>query len=116
MMDPYRVLGVSPNASEEEIKKAYRKVLPTISFSFQLAIKLHPDKNSYPGAADAFKRVSAAFSVLSDETKRSQYDSNPVPFRFLLGLPLVPQRFERVQQPAVRRFPGTVRLQPRLRS
>ena len=75
---------MSTNASTEEIKKAYRKVLISISFSFQLAIKLHPDKNSYPGAADAFKRVSAAFTVLSDETKRSQYDSNPVHFSLLL--------------------------------
>ncbi|OQR83532.1 DnaJ subfamily B protein [Achlya hypogyna] len=60
----YAVLGVDKSADENEIKKAYRK----------LALKLHPDKNSAPGAEDAFKAVGKAFTVLSDEQKRSDYD------------------------------------------
>ncbi|CEG46417.1 Molecular chaperone (DnaJ superfamily) [Plasmopara halstedii] len=60
----YEVLAVQQNATESEIKKAYRK----------LALKLHPDKNSAPGAEDAFKAVGKAFAVLSDHDKRAHYD------------------------------------------
>ncbi|OQS05283.1 DnaJ subfamily B protein [Thraustotheca clavata] len=60
----YDVLGVAKTADENEIKKAYRK----------LALKLHPDKNSAPGAEDAFKAVGKAFTVLSDDQKRADYD------------------------------------------
>jgi molecular chaperone DnaJ len=63
--DFYKILGVAENASGEEIKKAYRK----------LAKQYHPDANpSDATAADRFKEVSEAYSVLSDETKRKQYD------------------------------------------
>jgi DnaJ homolog subfamily B member 12 len=62
--DYYEVLGVSKDDNEEEVKKAYRKI----------ALKVHPDKNPAPQAAEAFKKVSAAFSVLSDSQKRAHYD------------------------------------------
>jgi len=63
--DYYEVLGVSRNATQEEIKKAYRK----------LALKYHPDQN--PGnkeAEEKFKEITEAYSVLSDEEKKSMYD------------------------------------------
>ena len=63
--DYYEVLGVSKNATPDEIKKAYRK----------MAVKYHPDKN--PGdkeAEEKFKEAAEAYDVLSDEKKRAQYD------------------------------------------
>ena len=66
MEDLYEILGVSKNASQSEIKSAYRK----------LAVKYHPDKNPDDKAAEEkFKKITAAYDVLSDETKRRQYDS-----------------------------------------
>jgi curved DNA-binding protein len=63
--DYYKILGVERNATEQEIKKAYRK----------LALKYHPDRN--PGKKDAeekFKEINEAYQVLSDPQKRSRYD------------------------------------------
>ena len=63
--DYYEVLGVSKNASDDEIKKAYRK----------LAIKYHPDKNPGDKEAEAkFKEINEAHDVLSDKQKRARYD------------------------------------------
>ncbi|XP_060042329.1 dnaJ homolog subfamily B member 14 [Erinaceus europaeus] len=62
--DYYEVLGVSKDAGEEDLKKAYRK----------LALKFHPDKNHAPGATDAFKKIGNAYTVLSSPEKRKQYD------------------------------------------
>ncbi|KAJ8262195.1 hypothetical protein GJAV_G00163580 [Gymnothorax javanicus] len=62
--DYYEVLSVSKEASEEELKKAYRK----------LALKFHPDKNHAPGATEAFKKIGNAYAVLSNPEKRKQYD------------------------------------------
>ncbi len=62
MKDYYKILGVSKNASKEEIKKAYRK----------LAHKYHPDKKG--GDEAKFKEINEAYQVLSDDKKRAQYD------------------------------------------
>jgi len=64
--DYYNVLGVNKNASDEEIKRAYRK----------LAMKYHPDKNpNRKEAEERFKEINEAYAVLSDKEKRKQYDT-----------------------------------------
>lgn len=60
--DYYKILGVDKNSSDDEIKKAYRK----------LAHKYHPDKTG--GDSEKFKEINEAYQVLSDKTKRGQYD------------------------------------------
>ena len=62
--DYYEVLGIAKGASEDEIKKAYRK----------LAKKYHPDVNKAPDAEEKFKEINEAYEVLSDPQKRATYD------------------------------------------
>lgn len=69
--DYYEILGVSKQATDAEIKKAYR----------QLALRFHPDKNQYEGisfhnlgAKEVFKKVSNAYSTLIDAEKKAHYD------------------------------------------
>lgn len=77
MANLYETLGVSKTATQAEIKKAYHK----------LARTLHPDVNPDKKAAEKFKKVSAAYELLSDADKRKRYDAgeidengNPTPF------------------------------------
>lgn len=63
--DYYEVLGVERNATRDQIKHAYRR----------LALQCHPDKNKDPGASAKFRELAEAYAVLSDETKRKEYDT-----------------------------------------
>ena len=73
MKDYYKILGIPPSASQQEIKKAYRT----------LAFKYHPDKNPESSLAEAqFKEIQEAYSVLSDSYKRGKYDDE----RWLMGM------------------------------
>jgi len=63
-LDFYRVLGVSPNAGDDEIKNAYRLA----------ARRFHPDVNKAPGAVALFRDINAAYETLSNPLKRGQYD------------------------------------------
>ncbi len=66
--DPYKLLGVAKTASEGEIRKAYRS----------LAKKLHPDVNKDPKDAERFKKISAAYTLLSDKQMKAQYDRGQI--------------------------------------
>jgi DnaJ-class molecular chaperone len=69
MRDPYEVLGVSKGASQEDIKKAYRK----------LAKKLHPDANKKdPKAATKFAELNGAYEIVGDESKRKAFDRGEI--------------------------------------
>jgi len=65
MMNPYTTLGIDRTASEDEIKKAYRKI----------AIKCHPDKNPSKEAEDKFRKATEAYDILKDPVKRKNYDT-----------------------------------------
>src|SRR6202020_3454667 len=62
--DYYEALGVSRDASQDEIRQAYRRLAP----------RYHPDVNKEPGAEDRFKEISEAYEVLRDPEKRARYD------------------------------------------
>ena len=65
MTDYYKILRVSKEASEIDIKKAYRR----------LALEFHPDKNKSPNAHDLFVEIVTAYEILSNPTKRAEYDN-----------------------------------------
>ena len=62
-MDPYHILGVSPNATPDEIKNAYRRLVK----------QFHPDKNSSEEAKEQVRLINAAYEILSDPVQRSHY-------------------------------------------
>lgn len=62
--DYYKILGITKTATDDEIKKAYRKQ----------ALRYHPDKNKTIGAEEKFKEIAEAYEVLSDKKKRDIYD------------------------------------------
>lgn len=62
--DYYKILGIPKTATDDEIKKAYRK----------LALRYHPDKNKAANAEEKFKEVAEAYEVLSDKNKREVFD------------------------------------------
>ncbi len=64
MENLYNILGVSPTASAEEIKKAYRS----------LAMRHHPDRNTHASAEARFNSIKTAYEVLSDPQKRAEYN------------------------------------------
>jgi molecular chaperone DnaJ len=66
MENLYAVLGVAPNASDDEIKKIYRS----------LAMRYHPDRNDAPGAEVRFKSITKAYEILSDPVKRDEYNQS----------------------------------------
>lgn len=71
--DYYKILGVGKNASQDEIKKAYKK----------MALKFHPDRNPNDKSAEAkFKEASEAYEVLSDPKKKEEYDNPKSTFEF----------------------------------
>lgn len=66
--DYYKILEIDKNASQEEIKKNYKK----------LALKYHPDKNKDPEAENIFKKISIAYEILSSEDNRKRYDNGEI--------------------------------------
>jgi molecular chaperone DnaJ len=76
-MNPYEVLGLSENATADEIKSAYRK----------LAREYHPDVNKSPDAEDKFKQLGEAYSILTDPQKKARYEADLNGNPFGSGMP-----------------------------
>ena len=66
MENPYNILGVSPTATTDEIKKAYRL----------LAMRHHPDRSAHSGSAMRFNAIKTAYELLSDPKKRAEYNQS----------------------------------------
>ncbi|GAA1148781.1 DnaJ C-terminal domain-containing protein [Nocardioides aquiterrae] len=85
--DAYEILGVSRDADQSEIQRAYRK----------RARKLHPDVNKDPGAEESFKELSEAYDVLSDPDQRKRYDAFGPDFR-RVGPDVDPDAYRRARE------------------
>jgi len=95
--DYYKILGVSRNATEKEIKKAYRK----------LARQYHPDANpNDPTAEEKFKEINEAYEVLSDPEKRKKYDQFGAQWKHFTGAGGRPEDFWQQWQPGAAGAPG----------
>ena len=90
-MDYYKILNVSPNASESEIKKSYRS----------LSFKYHPDKNPDPSVAEQYKLINEAYETLNDPQKKLQYDNrnNPTNIDSIFKQMFNPHGFQRQSNP-----------------
>lgn len=83
MQDYYQILGISPRATQLEVKRSYRK----------LAVQFHPDKNQSKESEEKFKEISLAYEVLRNPEKRAQYD---------MALTFAPQTIRPHRDPAYR--------------
>lgn len=92
--DYYCILGIEKGASDEDIKKAYRKQ----------ALRFHPDKNKSPQAEEKFKEVAEAYEVLSDPKKREIYDQFGEEGNYSLYIFLPPALSISLSQPSVIKF------------
>jgi molecular chaperone DnaJ len=95
MVDYYKTLGIEKNATQDEIKKSYRK----------LSKKFHPDVN--PSGEKKFKEITEAYETLSDVDKRKKYD-NPIQNNFSGAGDFFNQFFNRRQQPVRRKTPEKI--------
>jgi len=87
-MDYYKLLGISKNADQEEIKKAYK----------EQALKWHPDKNKDKNALNNFRNISEAYQILSDPIKREEYDKSKINININNNKPRTNYRFQMSKQ------------------
>ena len=95
------VLELNPGASEEDIKKAYKK----------LALKYHPDRNHDEGAEDKFKQISEAYQILTGKSPQPQQQMHSANFGFMNANDLFSQLFGRNTNFGPGQMPGFINIQ-----